>query len=70
MNLEWISQKGAGLTALVVGLIFGFMAFFDSQYRYFYLCIAVLALIYGYKKLKKQDTPFQRRERELRRKNL
>jgi 4-hydroxybenzoate polyprenyltransferase len=70
MNIEWISQKGAGITALIVGLVFTLMAFFDNQYRYFYLCIAILALIYGYKKIKKRDTPFERRERELRRKTL
>jgi len=38
--------------------------------RYFYLFIALLAILYGYKQLKKHDTPFERHERDLRRRKL
>ncbi len=56
--------------AFVVGLGFIGVAFLDSQYRYFHLCIAIIALVYGYKQFKKRDTPFERREREIRRKTM
>ncbi len=56
--------------AFAVGLGFIGIAFLDSQYRYFYLCIAIIALVYGYKQFKKRDTPFERREREIRRKTM
>jgi hypothetical protein len=70
MNLEWISEKGAGLIAFVVGLGFIAIGFFDSQYRYFHLAVAIIAFGYGYKQIKRRDTPFERREKELRRKQL
>ena len=70
MNLEWIAQKGPSLTAIIVGLGFIVIASLDSQYRYFHICVAILALIYGYRQLRKRDTPFERRERETRRKTL
>jgi hypothetical protein len=70
MNLAWISQKGAGLMAILVGLLFIAFSFLHSQYRYFHICVAIVAFVYGYRQFKKQDTPFERRERELRRKAL
>jgi hypothetical protein len=70
MNLEWISDKGTGLLWGTAGLGLLAIAYFEAQYRYFYLCVALLALIYAYKQIVRRDTPFQRRERELRRKRL
>ena len=70
MNLEWISEKGTGLMAVAVGLGFVAISYFDAHYRYFHLCVALVAFIYGYKQIKKHDTPFERREREIRRKRL
>ena len=70
MNWEWISEKGTSLMAGIVGLGFIAMAFWDSRYRYFYLCVAAIALVYGYKKYKKRDTPFERQEKEIRRRRL
>jgi predicted membrane protein len=55
---------------LIVALALIFMALFDSRYRYLYLCVAIFLMIYGYRKIKKRDTPFERRERELRRKTM
>jgi 4-hydroxybenzoate polyprenyltransferase len=70
MNLEWISQKSVGLLAIVVSLIFLVIAFFSSQHHYFYLVVAFIAFVYAYKQLKKRDTPFEKHEREIRRKMM
>jgi len=68
MNLEWISQKSSSLMGIAVGLGFIAFAFLFSQYMYIHLCVAVVALAYAYKQFKKRDTPFEKREREIRRK--
>lgn len=56
--------------AIVAGLIFIAFAFLHSQFRYFHLCVAIVAFVYGYRQFKKRITPFEKRERELRRKTL
>jgi hypothetical protein len=70
MNIVWISEKGPSLMAFVIGLGFIGIACIESQYRYLFLILAILAFFYGYKQLKRRDTPFERREREIRRKSL
>jgi len=70
MDLEWISQKGASLAAILVGLGLLALGIYDSRYRYFYLVVAIIAFVYAYKKWKKRDTPFEKREREMRRKMM
>ena len=70
MIQEKLSQKSASLTAFFIALVFLMFAFFYIQYRYLHLCIAVLAFIYGCRQLKKRDTPFEKRERELRSKRM
>jgi hypothetical protein len=70
MNLEWISRKGPGLLAIIIGLGFLAIALFNSQYRYFFLILAIVALAYAGRQLKKKDTPFERHEREIRRKMM
>jgi predicted membrane protein len=70
MIWERLSQKGTSFIAIFIALVFLVFAFFDIRYRYFHLCIAVLALIYAYRQFKKRDTPFERHERELRRKTM
>ena len=40
MNWEWISEKGASLTAGIIGLGFLLVAYLDRRYRYFHLCVA------------------------------
>ncbi len=70
MVLEKLSQKGSSLVAFFIALVFLVLAYLDVRYRYFLLCVAVLALIYGYRQFKKRDTPFERHERELRRKTM
>ena len=70
MNWEWISEKSTSLMAGIAGLIFIAVALLDSRYRYFFLCAAVIAFYYAYKRYKKRDTPFEKHEREIRRKRL
>jgi hypothetical protein len=70
MNWEWISQKGSGLVAIVIGAGCVVIACFNAQYRYLFACAAVAAFWYAFRQLRKRDTPFEKRERELRRKTL
>ncbi|MBN1568374.1 MAG: hypothetical protein JXA73_11050 [Acidobacteria bacterium] len=70
MNSEWISQKSAGFIGILAGLLFTAFAYFHSQYRYFHLCVAIAAFVYAYRQFRKRITPFEKRERELRRKTL
>jgi hypothetical protein len=67
MNLTWISEKSTGLVAIVIGLGFLGIAYLDAHYRYFHLAVALAALYFGYRRITRQETPFERRERELRR---
>ncbi len=70
MNITWISEKSAGLLALLVGLGFLGIAYLDRQYRYFHLVVALIALVFAYKRLSRRETPFEKRERELRRNSM
>jgi hypothetical protein len=70
MKMEWISEKGASLTAFLVGLGFIIVSIVNIQYRYFFICLAICCLVYGYRQFKRRDSPFERHERELRRKRL
>ena len=56
--------------AIAVALIFIAFSFLHSQYKYFHLCVAIVALVYAYRQFKKRDTPFEKHERELRRKTM
>jgi len=70
MNMEWIAQKGTSLMAFIVGLGFIGVGLLYRQYMYFFFLIAVIALVYGYRQFRKRVTPFEKRERELRRKTM
>jgi len=70
MNMEWIAEKGTSLLAFIIAAGLIGIAALDAQYRYLYICVAIIFFVYGYRRLKKRDTPFQRREREMRRKNM
>jgi predicted membrane protein len=70
MIRDKLAQKGSSLTAFFIALVFLVFAFFYIQYRYLHICIAVLAFVYGFRQLKRRDTPFEKRERELRSKNM
>ena len=68
MIWEWIAEKGTSLLAFLIGLGLIGVSFLDPQYRYFFLCIAAVSIGYGFKRLKKHDTPFEKQERDLKRK--
>ena len=70
MNWDWVAEKSTGLMSFLVGLGFVGASLLHGRYRYFYLFIALLAILYGFKQLKKHDTPFERHERDLRRRKL
>ncbi len=70
MNMEWISEKGSSLICFAITLGFIGLSFIHSEYRYFHLVVALIALVYGLKQFKRRDTPFEKHERELRRKSL
>jgi hypothetical protein len=70
MNMEWISEKGASLLAFAVGLGLIGMSFVDSPYRFLFFFVAIGVLIYAYKRFKRHETPFEKHERELRKKRL
>ncbi len=67
MIVNWISEKATGLLAVVIGLGFLGAAYLDDHYRYFHLVVAVVTLSYGIRRISRQETPFEKRERELRR---
>jgi 4-hydroxybenzoate polyprenyltransferase len=68
--IEWIAEKSASVIAFLIALVFIGLGFYSPQFRWICICIALIAIVYGYKQLKKHDTPFQRQEREIRRKRL
>jgi hypothetical protein len=70
MIWEWIAEKGTSLFAFLIGLGLIGASFLDPQYRYFFLCLAVLAIAFGCKRYKQHDTPFEKREREMKRKQM
>ena len=70
MIREKLAQKSTSLTAFFIALLFLVFAFFYTQYIVLHICIAVLAIIYGFRQLKRRDTPFEKRERELRSKTM
>jgi hypothetical protein len=70
MVLERLSQKGSSFIAFFIALVFLVLTVWDVRYRYFFLCVAILAFIYGCRQFKKRDTPFERHEREIRRKTM
>jgi 4-hydroxybenzoate polyprenyltransferase len=70
MNFEWISEKGASLISFVIALALFALSFIHSQHRYFYLVVTLFALVYGWKQFKRRITPFEKHERDIRRKTL
>jgi hypothetical protein len=70
MIWEWIAAKGTSLMSFVIGLGFLGIAAIYGEYRYFFLCVALISIYIGVKQLRKQDTPFQKHEREMRRKQM
>jgi len=70
MNMEWISEKGASLMAFLVALGFIGASLIFSHYRYLFIGLAICAFVYACRQFKKRHTPFEKHERELRRRRL
>jgi hypothetical protein len=70
MIWEWIAVKGPGLIGFVLGLGLIGIAYLENQYRYLFIVAAILAFLYGFRQFRRHDTPFQRHEREIRRKQM
>jgi len=68
--MEWVSEKSTGLMWLLVAVLFVAFAFLYDTYRYVHICVAIVAFVFACKQLRKRNTPFERREREIRRKNM
>ena len=70
MIWEWIAVKGPSLAGFLLGLALIGVACLERQYRWLFICLALVAFIYGFKQFRRHDTPFQRHERETRRKTM
>jgi hypothetical protein len=66
MKRIWFYEKMQSLLAFLIGLGFVGVSILDSQYRYLYILLGILAFFYGYRNLKRKETPFERKEREMR----
>jgi hypothetical protein len=66
MKMTWIWENAPSLIAFIVGLGFVGVSFLDAQYRYLYVLLAILAFYYGYRRFGRKETPFERKEREMR----
>jgi len=66
MKLMWMWDKAPSLVAFVIGLGLIGIALLDAQYRYLYILLAIVAFYYGYRYLRRKETPFERKEREMR----
>jgi hypothetical protein len=73
MNLKvshWGARQSQGLTWLVAGLgLLGF-SFFETKYRFLWIIVGVGMLCNGRRLMKQVETPFERKQRELRRNQL
>ncbi|MBP1608849.1 MAG: hypothetical protein H6Q04_1084 [Acidobacteria bacterium] len=66
MKKLWVNEKMPSLLAFLIGLGLIGVAILDSQYRYFYILLGIMAFYYGFRNWKRKETPFERKEREMR----
>ena len=64
---RWSANKLQGACWLVAGLLVVIYAFFEVTYRYVFLVIGIGMILYGQRVYRKVETPFERRQRELKR---
>lgn len=73
MNLKvrhWGARQSQGLTWLVAGLgLLGF-SFFETSYRILWIIMGIGMLWNGQRLMKQVETPFERKQREMRRNQL
>jgi len=66
MKSAWMWEKIPSILAFLIGLGFVGVSILDAKYRYLYILLGILAFYYGYRNWKRKETPFERKERELR----
>ena len=66
MKKLWVNEKMPSLLAFLIGFGLIGVAILDSQYRYFYILLGIMAFYYGLRNWKRKETPFERKEREMR----
>jgi hypothetical protein len=64
---NWSANKLQGGCWMLAGLLVLVYAFFDATYRYVFLVAGIALLLYGQRAFRKVETPFQRKQRELKR---
>jgi hypothetical protein len=73
MNLKvrhWGAKQSQGLTWLVAGLgLLGF-SFYETVYRILWIILGMGMLWNGQRLIKQVETPFERKQREMRRNQL
>ncbi len=65
LNPNW--DRAVGILAAAVGLGLALYVFFDVRRVLVYLALALAAAYLAYKRMNRHETPFERKERELRR---
>ncbi len=64
---NWSANKLQGGCWIFAGLLVLIYAFYDATYRYVFLVAGIGLLLYGQHVFRKRETPFERRQRELKR---
>jgi hypothetical protein len=66
----WGAKKIQGASWMIVGLALVIYSYYEPDYRYVWLVIGFALAVYGNRIFRKTETPFERRQRELRRTQL
>lgn len=67
---HWSANKIQGACWMLAGCLVLIYAFYDATYRYVWLVVGIVLIGYGQRVFRKVETPFERRQRELRRTQL
>ena len=64
---QWSANKIQGACWMLAGCLVLVYAFFDATYRYIWLVVGIALIVYGQRVFRRVETPFERRQREIRR---
>jgi len=73
MNLrvkEWSAKKIQGAGWILGALLLFACAYYDLTYRYIWLVVGIVMAWHGMRVFRTVETPFERRQREMRRTKL